>query len=121
VLRNVARVIGEHIRPRDVACRYGGEEFAILLLDTNEHMARAVSRRLHQAIRSAAVLIGTTEVSVSVSIGFAIAAPDAEPDLDGLVKRADLALYVAKQGGRDQVKTWNLDAAARHQARGERG
>ncbi len=90
-------------RPADIATRYGGEEFAVLLPSTGVEGALSVAETLRLGIESAE-LIGLPAGSLTVSIGVAVARP-----LDGgvpaeLVKRADAALYAAKDAGRNRVE-----------------
>lgn len=107
VLVEVARRLAETVRPRDLVARSGGEEFWIALPETDAARARQVAQALREQIR--ANPIPMTErgapVRVTISIGVAVAEPqdgDGET-LDGLLDRADRALYAAKADGRDQV------------------
>jgi diguanylate cyclase (GGDEF)-like protein len=101
VLRDVAEVLMREIRRDDLACRWGGEEMLAVLRDCD--LARAEERavRLRAAI-AAARPGGVPGLRVTVSIGVA-AFPDHGAGLDELVRRADMALYVAKRRGRDRV------------------
>jgi diguanylate cyclase (GGDEF)-like protein len=109
VLRELANRIDAEVRASDVAARYGGEEFVVLLPDTNPAAAERLAERIRGAIASSAFdLPGGQSVTVTVSIGIAAVCPDPKfDDLktvgDALLARADVALYRAKSGGRDQV------------------
>ena len=81
--------------------RYGGEEFAIVLADTGYEDVRLLHDRLLAGIRSLRVNIGGTELSVTVSVGVAIATTNSVAG--DLIVRADRALYTAKRSGRDRV------------------
>jgi diguanylate cyclase (GGDEF)-like protein len=101
VLRAVAGAIAGAVREDDVPARHGGEEFAILLRNPTRAVAVEVGERVREAV-------GRLDLSrwgvagVSVSVGAAVAdEPDAA--LDGVIRRADRALYDAKRGGRDRV------------------
>jgi two-component system cell cycle response regulator len=115
VLRELANRIESQVRASDVAARYGGEEFVVLLPDTDSAAAECLAERIRRAIAMAAFdLPGGESVSVTVSIGIAAVCPEADAaDLktvgDGLLARADVALYRAKSAGRDQIA---IDAAA---------
>ena len=89
-------------RSTDTICRWGGEEFLILLPDTPTAGARDLAERLHQAVVTAPFRVGSGKVlHVTVTIG--VAAVRAGEDLLDAVHRADAALYQGKQQGRNQV------------------
>lgn len=99
-IKHVARIIKSTLRDIDIPCRYGGEEFAIILPETPYQNASDVAERLRQKIRSApAPGIGM----VTVSIGMA-SFPHNASDAQSLHKAAEQALDVAKFEGRDRVK-----------------
>jgi len=92
-------------RPADLAVRYGGEEFAALLPDTDEEGAREVGERLRQSIAAAAIPHKSSPLGhVSVSVGIASLAARPNGDPQALIRLADAALYDAKQSGRNQVR-----------------
>ena len=111
VLRAVAARILENVRPGDVPCRYGGEEFAILLPGADVREAAAVGERLREGVAARAIDTAKGPIAVSVSVGIA-AAIEGALHLDLLVDRADQALYQAKHGGRNNVRLWRPDALA---------
>jgi diguanylate cyclase (GGDEF)-like protein len=101
VLRQAAEVLGREVRMGDVVCRFGGEEFIILMPDTAAPAAQAVAERLRVAVA------GLTEelapgMLISVSIGVAERSA-AETNWEQLVAVADKALYAAKQAGRNRI------------------
>jgi diguanylate cyclase (GGDEF)-like protein len=120
VLAAVAKIIKETVRPYDLVGRYGGEEFAILLPRTSQEKAREIAGRLRLAIAEAtfqvdSIFVADDVLRVTVSIGVA-ALNDAATvtvqgtvgeshDLDYLLKDADLAMYRAKELGRNKVCT----------------
>lgn len=89
------------LRTQDVAGRLGGEEFAILLPETAENVAIPVAERIRARIEHAPIITPKGKCSVTVSIGVTEASDG--DDLESLLRRADEALYSAKQGGRNQV------------------
>ena len=97
VLAAVGRCLAGHLRTGDLACRWGGEEFVIVLPDASPHGAQMVAGRL----RSAVAALADLPCAVTVSIGVASVHQD-EPATE-LVRRADQALYVAKREGRNRV------------------
>lgn len=108
VLAETAARIRHLLRDGDLAARIGGEEFLIVLPGTDAAQAEAIGQRLCSAIASSAVALppAVGEVRVTISIGIATlpARPETEPLLaEGLVERADRALYRAKARGRNRV------------------
>jgi len=97
VLQHVGAVLAKQIRPKDVAYRYGGEEFCVLLPDATEADAYGVAERIRHA--TAALRIPGME-PVTVSVGVAIGTGAA---VHQTLERADAAMYDAKRDGRDRV------------------
>lgn len=103
-IREAAERFRAVMRNYDLAGRYGGEEFLMLLPGLDPRMAPARLNELLEAIRSRPFHVGETEVELTCSIGVAIFRPDLEmPTVRDLLSRADTALYTAKRGGRNQV------------------
>ena len=100
VLRQISSIFSQHLRKIDVVCRYGGEEFAILLSQTNAEHALRVAEKLRRVIEE--WQFPGVPRSVTISAG-AATFPDHGTTRDDLVKAADAGLYVAKQAGRNQV------------------
>ena len=104
VIREVGRRLATVPRTSDILCRYGGEEFAVLLTETlTREQAYQAARRLHGAIAAEPVVTTAGPLTVTVSVG--LAGPVAAPSLEILLKQADEALYAAKRNGRNQVST----------------
>jgi two-component system cell cycle response regulator len=104
VLRDFALRIKRSIRGIDLACRYGGEEFVIVMPETDMAVAAMVAERLRRRIAAEpfAIQQGTRHVPVTISIGIAaLRGPD--DTAASLLKRADQALYRAKRDGRNRV------------------
>jgi len=108
VLRQAAKVFTQQIRKNDVVCRYGGEEFAILLPETTTERALAVAEKLRRVV--ADFQFPGVPRAVTISIGIADSPTHAETR-DDLVRAADGALYAAKQNGRNRVETAQQAAA----------
>jgi two-component system, cell cycle response regulator len=104
VLRELARRIRQTVRGVDLACRYGGEEFVVVMPDTAEDVAVQVAERLRQSIECAPFILpgrGRT-IDITGSIGISTAVHGDETPLT-LLQRADQALYQAKNSGRNKV------------------
>ncbi|GGS92007.1 hypothetical protein GCM10010156_57860 [Planobispora rosea] len=102
VLIGVAAMLRSQLRDYDVVGRFGGEEFVVLLPRTDTVEARRVAERLRSRIARMAVPVDETMLSVTVSTGIAIMSVHGD-DLIELLAAADLALYRAKELGRDRV------------------
>ncbi len=104
VLREFALRIKRSIRGIDLACRYGGEEFVIIMPETDMAVAAMVAERLRRRIAADpfAIQQGTKTIAVTISIGIA-ALRGREDSAACLLKRADQALYRAKRDGRNRV------------------
>jgi diguanylate cyclase (GGDEF)-like protein/PAS domain S-box-containing protein len=106
VLKLIAERLSAQLREIDVLCRYGGEEFVVLLPDTALDAAYQVAERLRQAIVKMPIQAGSNQVKVTTSLG--VAHMDAEcHQIDDLIRYADKALYQAKSAGRNQSILWN--------------
>ncbi|MAS08332.1 MAG: PleD family two-component system response regulator [Ahrensia sp.] len=105
VLREFARRLRINVRGMDLACRYGGEEFVIVMPDTPPHVAAEVAERLRAQIESDGFSIenGARSIEVTVSVGVTSLIQSEAETAKALLKRADEALYEAKQTGRNRV------------------
>ena len=104
VLREFARRLRKNVRGIDLACRYGGEEFFVVLPDTEGPVASMVAERIRAEIDREPIDLALegNKLSVTVSVGVATHA-GAGDTVEQLIKRADVALYGAKNGGRNRV------------------
>jgi len=102
VLVSVARQVNELLRASDVKCRYGGDEFMVILPDTPTAGAAQVAENLRRAISSLPVPVGSNVLSLTSSIGVATGLAG-ELDAEAVIARADAALYTAKRDGRNRV------------------
>lgn len=102
VLCNVARVVRSSLRENDIAGRYGGEEFGIILPNTPEAGAMIVADRIRASIEASPVPFEEREIKATSSLGVAEYRPGVA-DCEELIAQADAALYRAKEGGRNRV------------------
>jgi diguanylate cyclase len=111
VLQSVAQVLLQSVKGRDLAARFGGEEFAILLPDTHERGATALAEQIRQTVARGRIRRADRSEpigGITISLGVAAYEPDETPEQ--WIARADQALYQSKQFGRDRV---TLAVAAR--------
>jgi diguanylate cyclase (GGDEF)-like protein len=113
VIVHVARLCEAQTRNSDLVARIGGEEFAILLPESDLEEARVVAERLRGTLAEQPLPDGEQVIAVTISIGVA-QADTAMAGLAELSKRADEALYAAKRGGRNRVETARVTAPAGH-------
>ncbi|UXY09423.1 diguanylate cyclase [Kosakonia sp. ML.JS2a] len=102
-LKTVATVIYDHFRSSDYVFRYGGEEFMVLLVESDLTQAKIILEALRQKIAALSIEVSPTQhFSVTVSIGFVDF--DYHPDYKRLIDKADRALYAAKDHGRNRIE-----------------
>lgn len=110
VLRCFAERLLRDLRALDLAARYGGEEFVIVMPGAGKAEARIAAERLRASIAAEPFLVGDAQSTpVTVSIGYAQARTG--EDADTLLRRADEALYIAKDGGRNRIEAAISEAA----------
>ena len=103
VLKGTAKIIQQNIRGFDIASRYGGEEFAIILTETDIDEAYIIAERLRKKMEATVYSDDLTNINITISIG--LAQYNSKIDKSGvdLIKRADSALYAAKRHGRNRT------------------
>jgi diguanylate cyclase (GGDEF)-like protein len=100
LLKDIASALAATTREVDLAARYGGDEFIVVLTDTDQARAQTAAERLAESVRSAAQRFDTKH-PVTASLG--VAAAEASDTVASLLRRADENAYRAKQGGGDRV------------------
>lgn len=103
VLKLTARLIKQVTRQLDIQCRYGGEEFVVILPSTSLLLASQVAERLRQLIEECEIEVGDNLLKVTTSIGLSVRLSHEVGGASELIKAADECLYQAKQAGRNQV------------------
>jgi diguanylate cyclase (GGDEF)-like protein len=111
VLRQLGVLLRRSVRVTDFVARYGGEEFALLLPRTDRAGATRVGEALRAALESHPFPVGSSTVSITISVGIATRTTFDEPDVMQLVQLADDALYRAKRAGRNRVCIDSREAA----------
>jgi diguanylate cyclase (GGDEF)-like protein len=102
VLKGVAQRLKESVRPYDIIGRFGGEEFAVLLPDTNLEQSLVVAERIRSSVCRGPFEFEGAQIPVTASLGVSCSNEN-DHGLNDLLKRADEGLYMAKAGGRDRV------------------
>lgn len=118
-LRHVSRIIQDALRRLDIPCRYGGEEFAIILPSTSLHAAINIAERLRQGIEEPALVFDEKTALVTASLGVDVYLPNDNDDVSSFVARTDACLYEAKDAGRNCVRH-AIDREATHVSKEER-
>jgi diguanylate cyclase (GGDEF)-like protein len=108
ILRGVSERIKENIRQVDLIGRYGGEEFSVILTETDKDGAFLAAERIRRAVEEEYINIYDESLNVSVSIGIAVF-PEHASRTESLIEKADQALYQAKQTGRNKVCIFGAD------------
>ena len=117
VLKEIVNRITSALRPSDLVARMGGEEFAVVMPETDLDAGHRIAERLRSRIAGTPV----EEVAVTVSIGAAVIQPDTgEEELDAALRRADEALYEAKRAGRNRVNLRSVIGGAARTPRSSR-
>ncbi len=110
VIRRVASLIQQELRADiDIAGRYGGEEFLLVLPHTGVHEGAVCAERIRRVIDEARIAVDGGELHKTMSFGVAELGPD--DGADDLIKRADAALYASKRGGRNRVSVARCNEA----------
>ncbi len=112
VLTRFAHVLLDRVREQDLACRFGGEEFLLMISNTNLAEAEQLAERIRVTWQQQSFAAGQQQITSTVSIGCTPVPPDSNLSLHELVERADRALYQAKQEGRNCCSSWPLGTTA---------
>jgi len=110
VLVAVASTLRDTLRERDVAARWGSEEFVLLLPETDLDGARTLAEKVRSRIASLRVVHGDRELEVTCTLGLSEA--DLGDSIDALAARADAALVAGKSAGGDRVEVWTPQTPA---------
>jgi len=107
VIQIVVRTLARNLRASDILCRYGGEEFCIILPGTTLEEACAIAERMRASIeKNGSAAIRNTEVS-TITVSFGVAGlEDGATHIEELINEADNALYASKEAGRNRVTLW---------------
>jgi diguanylate cyclase (GGDEF)-like protein len=107
VLRGLAEHCRSQLRVIDIIGRYGGEEFAVALPETDIEAAEHIAERLRTSVEHTSFVTSQGSISLTISVGVAVCHPDDQTTLDAIIDRADRALYLAKRSVRNCVRVWS--------------
>jgi len=107
VLKSVGQHLLKHVRLENIACRYGGEEFAVILRNVTLELAHTVAERLRVSLAAERIDFKGKPISITVSIGIATYDSTNFETMEDLIQRADEFLYEAKTNGRNRTVTAN--------------
>lgn len=102
VIVTVSKIISNAIRPTDTSGRWGGEEFLIVLPDSDGNDAKIVAQRILSSVEKELIRVDTIEITTTISIG--LATYNNMESVSDFIERADLALYSAKEKGRNRIE-----------------
>ncbi len=104
VIISLAKLLQKFTRKSDIACRFGGEEFVILLPETAINGASVIAEKIREATEHSTVnSMENNTLTFTISLGIAQIDPEEESDIEASIHRADTALYAAKRGGKNRV------------------
>ena len=101
VLKNAAVIMKNTLRSYDLLCRYGGEEFVILVSETSKEDALHLAERIRESIAAIPCVYNCIKIPITASIGMAVSFPNCT--IETLIDKADKGLYKAKETGRNKV------------------
>ena len=113
VLSEVGKIVKASTRNIDIPARYGGDEFLVVLTETNHEGAMRFCERIRSAIEKTTFVSGDDSIQLTISIGFAVTVPGESISGRDLVRRADHALYDAKRSGRNRICFYSPEDAAK--------
>ena len=108
VLKEVSRVLRQSVRTTDIVARLGGEEFVVVLMETQKENGLKVSNHIREEVRKGVKISqGAAEWPITVSMGLASSVEDHILNYDAIIKAADRALYRSKESGRNRVTAYS--------------
>ncbi|AKN30013.1 diguanylate cyclase [Clostridium carboxidivorans P7] len=109
VLKETSRIFMEHIKPNDLITRWGGEEFLVFLFDTSIDEAYVIAEKIRVAIQDNVIVTDKIQIKITASFGISLLKDNFSESFDASYKSADVALYQAKEQGRNKVVIASLD------------
>ena len=106
VLKNLASNVKNVIRPSDLCCRYGGEEFLVMLNETNLQEGMQVAERIRESIRDS-IVTDELQIQYTISAGICAGIPEENSRIEQYIEKGDQAMYQSKKEGRNRVTAYN--------------
>ncbi len=100
----LSKILEEIKRQSDIACRYGGEEFVLLLPKTDQEGAYELAERIRKQVEKSYIVLEETKIGFTVSLGVAEAEYGRDSNIEEVIRRADDAMYIAKRDGRNRTR-----------------
>lgn len=113
LIEAVAMQLLQTSRETDIVARLGGDEFALLLTETTSHQALVHAERLREAVENGGFMVGHQDVRITISVGVAEISPDGSMTPEDVMMDADLAMYEAKDAGRNTVREFGPNSEHR--------
>lgn len=114
MLYNLSKIIIENIRKEDIAARFGGEEFVIMLIEADDSGAFQAAEKLRNIVQNFKLNYLKDKLSITISIGISTAAKDDLVDANELIRKADTALYTSKKNGRNKSTIYKKELEIAH-------
>ncbi len=108
ILLHISDILNENVRDEDIASRFGGEEFAILLIQCDLDSAWIAAERIRKAIEDFRINYEEQDIKVTVSLGISLAEQSIDLNAEDIIKLADKALYYSKEHERNQTTIYSL-------------
>jgi len=119
VLRDLGRLFLANLRDVDVVCRYGGDEFVLLLPETDLPMAQQTAEKIRTSVvQFPFTSLDSPEITLPVTVSIGVSALDMEQNEDQFLQQADEALYTAKRSGRNRVAAHTATARQAPEGKG---
>lgn len=109
ILTRISHTAKLQVREVDILARYGGDEFTVLLPETNAEQAMLIAERIRTSVETIDIECGETTISVTVSLGVAEIDLEQDQSIEDVIRRADQALYKAKQSGRNHAVSFGAN------------
>ncbi len=110
VVSYLGNLLSENLRPDDFVGRYGGDEFAFLLFDTDRHVAMEIAEEFRRLVEQSTVQSGTSKESVAITLSMGLAMVCTGDTAESIIERSDQAVYRSKAAGRNHLSACQEDA-----------
>ena len=109
ILNSISKILTQNTRKEDIAARFGGEEFVVMLIESDEESAKVVAEKIRKLIENFKLKFLKDDLSVTISIGICCATKEDYISSNELIRKADVALYHSKENGRNRSTLYSKD------------